>query len=109
MSKQTYKEKIEESKPYSQVCVWEGITVPDNEIKEFENHFKNEYGVRIKFIEVWFKKSIGVAYCLFKIHEDDISKFATIRFSIGRIRWIEDVIDNNKSLFPKRIKDMRTW
>jgi hypothetical protein len=108
MLKQTHIEKIKESRPYSQVCVWAGTTVSDNEIKDFEKFFKDEYKIRVKFIEVWFKKSTDVAYCLFKIHEDDVSGFATKRFSIG-IRWIEDVIDNDKSLFPKRIKDMRTW
>ena len=109
MLKQKYKERVEDSRPYSQVCVWEGTTVPQDQIKAFEKFFKDDYETRVKFIEVWIKKSTGVAYCLFKIHEDDVTKFAVGgRFALG-VRWIEDVIDNNRALFPKRIKDMRTW
>ena len=41
MLKQKYKERVEESRPYSQVCVWEGTTVPQDQIKDFEKQWKS--------------------------------------------------------------------
>ena len=38
-------------KPYSQVLVWSGTVIGDTPVEEFNKFFKDEFGVRVNFIE----------------------------------------------------------
>jgi len=112
-------------KHFEQVMVWHGTIVPKGKEKGFEEHCLKELGIRVKFIEVIktgpdykdgypVEDTGGRTDCFFYIHSEDISKFAVARFKMGHEcpRWIEDVLDNEKkgySLYPERVKEMRTW
>ena len=91
-------------KEYNQLCVWPGVVVGEDQIKDFEDHFK-DLGFRVKYSEEVKTKpdaihgepvegTGGRNDLLFYIHEDDIGKFAVPRLSMG-IRWWEDVVSYN--------------
>ena len=86
---------------YNQLCVLQGTIMPDGGAKELETFFKDEMGVKVKF-ETEVKTLPDKPGCtetgdrndiFFYIADDDISKFAVPRLSMG-IRWWEDVLGN---------------
>ena len=104
---------------FNQLCVLEGTTMPEGGAKELETFFKDEFGVKVKF-ETEVKTLPNEPGCTFTggrndiffyIADDDISKFAIPRLSMG-IRWWEDVLGNgNGKLYPIEIleKYEKTW
>ena len=90
---------------YNQLCVLQGTIMPDGGAKELETFFKDEMGVKVKFeTEVKTlpnsdKNGNPIPMTgdrndlFFYIADDDISKFAVPRLSMG-IRWWEDVLGN---------------
>ena len=106
---------------FSQVCVWPGTVVGAEKVKDFEQFIKKEFGVRVKYIEEILTSpdvrngfpvegTGGRNDLFFKVHSDDIMKFAIPRLQVG-IRWVEDVLDNEggMSLYPERVVNYRTW
>tara|TARA_Y100000593_G_C4274752_1_gene319433 strand:- start:660 stop:1016 length:357 start_codon:yes stop_codon:yes gene_type:complete len=115
---------IKRDKNYSQVCVWPGTILPEDQIEKFVNYFADN-GYRIQYLETVItepdRNELGIIEnetggrhdVFFAIHNDDISKFAIPRLQMG-IRWIEDVLDNEAreteySIYPERVKEYRTW
>ena len=103
---------------FNQVCVWEGTVVGANEVGSFENWVQLEFGVRAKYSEEVLtlptpgeEGTGGRNDLFFRIHDEDIQKFAVPRISIG-VRWWEDVLGNgNGELYPQAIleKYPKTW
>lgn len=86
---------------YKQLCVWQGVVLGDSSIQGFEDFFKTEMNVRIKFAEevitngnIAKDEEGGRHDLLFYIHNEDVSKFALKRLAYG-IRWWEDVVSYN--------------
>ena len=115
---------VDKRENFSQVCVWPGIIIADNQIENFENYFSKE-GFRVQFLESIQTKPdrdesgddvsapAGRIDAIFAVHNDDVMKFAIPRLQMG-IRWIEDVLDNEAreteySIYPDRVKEYRTW
>ena len=103
-------------KQFNQLCVMEGTLMPEGGAKELESFFKDEMGVEVRF-ETQVKTlpdetgEGGRSDLFFYIADDDISKFAVPRMSMG-IRWWEDVLGNgNGKLYPSEIleKYSKTW
>ena len=105
-------------KEFNQLCVWPGTVVGDNKKvqEDFVKFFKDELGVTVKYeTEV---KTLpdetgpgGRNDLFFYIADDDISKFAVPRLSMG-VRWWEDVLGNGGGkLYPTEIleKYKKTW
>ena len=105
---------------FNQLCVLQGCLMPEGGAKELESFFKDEMGVTVKF-ETEVKtlpdpgdlgmKTGGRNDIFFYIADDDISKFAIPRLSMG-IRWYEDVLSNGGGkLYPTEIleKYEKTW
>ena len=101
---------------FNQLCVMEGTLMPKGGAKELVEFFKNEMGVDVHF-ETQVKTlpdetgEGGRNDLFFYIADDDISKFAIPRMSMG-IRWWEDVLGNgNGKLYPNEIleKYPKTW
>ena len=103
---------------FNQLCVWAGVTVGKENIKDFEDHFKVNFNFRVKYAEeVKTKPDIkdgkvvdgtgGRNDIFFYIHNDDINKFAVQRFRLGHIRWWEDVVsyNDNSHLYTQKILD----
>ena len=91
---------------FNQLCVLEGTTMPEGGAKELEKFFKDEMGVTVKF-ETEVKTLPDKPGCtetggrndvFFYIADDDISKFAVPRLSMG-VRWWEDVLNNGNGMF----------
>lgn len=112
-----------ENNNFTQLCVWEGVTLDGFTIQEFENYMFDNFGTRIKHeTEVTTLPDLdgngnqipetgGRNDVFFYAHTDDIPKFAVPRLQAG-IRWWEDVINNNGShLYPQEILDKYklTW
>ena len=112
-----------ENNNFTQLCVWEGVTLDGFTIQEFENYMFDNFGTRIKHeTEVTTLPDLdgngnpipetgGRNDVFFYTHTDDIPKFAVPRLQAG-IRWWEDVISNNGShLYPQEILDKYklTW
>lgn len=105
-------------KNFSQVCVWPATIIGKSNIKEFEKWLKQEFGVRAKYCEEvetlptpGEPDTGGRNDVFFRVHQDDIPKFAVARLQIG-IRWWEDVLLNgNGVLYPQEILERypRTW
>jgi len=110
-------------KPYSQVLVWSGTVIGDTPVKEFNKFFKDEFGVRVNFIEEIvtspdlddkgypIEGTGGRHDVFFSIHEKDIPKFAISRFKLqDHPRWIEDVYANGGGkLYPEDVQNYKTW
>ena len=104
---------------FNQLCVLQGCLMPEGGAKELETFFKNEMGVTVKF-ETEVKTLPDKPGCtetggrndvFFYIADDDISKFAVPRLSMG-IRWYEDVLGNGGGkLYPTEFleKYPKTW
>ena len=103
---------------FNQLCVWPGTVVGDSKKvqEDFVKFFKDELGVTVKYeTEV---KTLpdetgpgGRNDLFFYIADDDISKFAVPRLSMG-IRWYEDVLGNGGGkLYPTEVleKYEKTW
>ena len=101
---------------FTQLCVWGATMLGDNTPEDFEKYFL-EQGFRVKFAEevitlpdVEDGKAVegtgGRHDILLYIHDDDIGKFAILRFQWG-IRWWEDVVKyNNRSyLYTQEVLD----
>ena len=113
---------IERKENYSQVCVWPGTLLNENEIPEFEKWILDQFGTRVQFLETIVTKpdkengkavegTGGRHDVFFAVHKDDINKFAVPRLSVG-IRWIEDVLDKNNyrcKIYPQRVNEYKNW
>jgi hypothetical protein len=100
-------------KEFQQLCVWPGTIVGQDEIQAFEDWFKNELNVRVKYLtEIKTNPDVDKAGnpepgtggrndLMFYVHDEDVSGFAVPRLSMG-IRWWEDVIkyNDNSHLYP---------
>ena len=115
---------VDKGENFSQVCVWPGIIITDNQIENLENYYSKE-GFRVQFLESIQTKpdrdESGIAVpetgdrtdAFFAVHNDDVMKFSVPRLGMG-IRWIEDVLDNEAretehSIYPERVAEYRTW
>jgi len=88
-----------EKNNYTQLCVLQATTLGETTPKEFEDYWKEEFGVRVKFAEEVrtlqvFENGENRVDLFFYIHTEDIPKFALPRLKIG-VRWWEDVLLNN--------------
>ena len=103
---------------FNQVCVWEGTIVGKEEIQNFEKWISDEFGVRVKYCEEVNtlptpdeEGTGGRNDLFFRIHDEDVTKFAVPRLLVG-IRWWEDVLGNgNGVLYPQETleKYPKTW
>jgi hypothetical protein len=111
---------------FNQVCVWPSTLVGSDHINEFVAFMATEFnGVRIQYLEEIKTKPdvkngvevIGTGNrndVFFAVHDGDIEKFTIPRLAY-HIRWIEDVIANDRerspeySIYPDYIVHYRTW
>jgi len=109
---------------FTQLCVWPGTVIGQENIEEFETFFKDEFNVRLKYLtEVETLPDLdkngnaepdtgGRNDAFFFIHNEDIDKFAVKRLQFG-IRWWEDVIkyNDNSHLYTQEFLDAYppTW
>ncbi len=115
---------IQRKKNYSQVCVFPGTLLPEDQVSQFVKYFADN-GFRVQHLETIMTEpdrdeagapiaeTGGRSDVIFAIHDDDVVKFAIPRMQMG-IRWIEDVLDNESrrtefSIYPERFKEYRTW
>ena len=106
---------------FNQLCVWPGTVVGDSKKvqEDFIKFFKDELGVTVKY-EIEVKTLPDTPECtetggrndiFFYIADDDISKFAIPRLSMG-IRWWEDILGNGGgNLYTEEFleKYPKTW
>lgn len=113
-----------ENNNFTQLCVWQGVTLEGSSSKEFEDFFLDNFSTRIKYeMEIKTLPDLDSEGnhipntgnrndVFFYVHADDIMKFAVPRLSIG-IRWWEDVIvyNDNTHLYPQEFLDKypATW
>ena len=103
---------------FNQLCVWEGTVVGADEVENFENWLQSEFGVRGKYSEEVLTLPTegepgtgGRNDLLFRVHDEDVMKFAVPRLMVG-IKWWEDVLGNgNGVLYTEEIlnKYPKTW
>lgn len=102
---------------YTQLCVWPGTYLGDTSIEDFENYFKEQHGVRVKFAEETVtlpdvddgkvvEGTGGRQDILFFVHSEDIPKFAVIKLQMG-VRWWEDIVsyNNHANWYKQEILD----
>jgi hypothetical protein len=89
---------------FIQVCVWPGTVVGEGNKKDFEDWAQEEFGVRVMYCEEietlptpGVEGTGGRNDLFFRVHTEDIGKFAVPRLAIG-IRWWEDVLGNGDSV-----------
>ena len=112
----------QQEKPYTQVCMWASTLVGEENIPLFEKTMLEVYKVRVKYLEEILtypdrddngnnvEGTGGRSDVFFSIHEDDIQSFAIRRLSFDPpIRWIEDVLATNKTIYPESVSNYTTW
>ena len=83
---------------YKQLVLWLGTIVGEENINEFEEYFKNEYGFNVKYHSEFKLLNENKNNCvLFYIHSEDIPKFALFRLNTDDMKWFEDYVENNPS------------
>jgi hypothetical protein len=108
---------------FSQVAIWPGTTLEENQVEDFVAFFAGE-GFRIQYLEevitapdqkdgVPVPDTGGRADQFFAVHEDDIGNFSVWRLQLG-IRWIEDATSAVNGypanpLYPERVLDYASW
>lgn len=122
MAKGTEK-NVERKDGFSQVCIWRGTTVKEEEIPEFEKFFMDEFGVRVQYLEtidtlpdtcdcgITQPDTGGRNDVFFAVHKEDIPKFAVKRLAHG-ISWIEDALcpaNYSSKIYPSRVFEYKTW
>jgi hypothetical protein len=109
---------------YTQLCVWPGTIVGQENVENLESFFKDEFGVRVKYLtEVLTQPDLdsngkpvpdtgGRNDAFFHIHNEDVGNFAMKRLQMG-IRWWEDVVkyNDNSHLYTQEFLDANptTW
>ena len=83
---------------YKQLCVMPSTIVEPNQVTDFEEFIKEEFGIRVKFettvkLNQLNQDDENKVDTLFYLHTDDIKKFAIRRLSTD-IKWWEDYVDN---------------
>mgnify|MGYP003134041812 CR=1 FL=1 len=103
---------------FNQLCVWQGVTLPENEYEEFTDFFASDLDTRIKLAEVVLTnpdldegepipETGGRSDILFYVHDEDVATFALKRLQLGGIRWWEDVVSHNDNshLYDQEVLD----
>ena len=93
---------------YKQLVVWLGTIVGKENVDDFEEYFKNEFGFRIKYHSEFKLLNEYETNCvLFYIYSEDISKFSIFRIqNASDLKWFEDFVDNNPSLIKDEIWEL---
>ena len=96
------------------VCVWPATLVGKERVAEFEDWFKNEFGIECQYLEEVetlpdldengnvVEETGGRNDLFFAIKNDDVPRFAAKRLSYG-IRWAEDALPQNKEIYPPHV------
>ena len=109
---------------FTQLCVWPGVIVGQEEKQDFENFMLDSFNVRVKYhTEVQTQPDLdesgnpvpetgGRNDLFFYVHTDDIANFAVARLKAG-IRWWEDVVgyNDNRHLYTEEFLNANplTW
>lgn len=123
-------EQNPEENKFTQLIVWPGTIMAENadevtesHIEKFENYFKTEYDVKIKYDTTVItlpdtdennnpvEGTGGRPDISFYVHDDDVLKFAPIKIEIGA-RWYEDIhFNDGTGIYPKEFIEARpkTW
>lgn len=107
---------------FSQVAVWRGTVVGQENVASFEKFFEEAMNVRVQYLEEVntlpdqdkygrvVNGTGGRTDVLFGVHKEDLGKFAIARFGLdGGCSWIEDAIDNAPEIYPARVTEYKTW
>ena len=87
---------------YKQLVIWLGTIVGKENIEEFENYFKSEFGFKVKYHSEFKLLNENQNNCvLFYIHSKCIPKFSIYRLQTNDLKWFEDYVENN----PLEISD----
>ena len=106
------------SKKWTQIVVFTGLLLPEEERKDFEKIMKRDFHVRVKYLDEYttergFGGEGGRIDVLCRIHPDDVASYATARFAHGEMRgvWWEDAVDNWGEIMPEWVleKYKKTW
>tara|TARA_R100001163_G_C5047030_1_gene184240 strand:+ start:350 stop:703 length:354 start_codon:yes stop_codon:yes gene_type:complete len=104
---------------FNQLCVWQGITLSEDQYEDFVEFFANELDTRIKLAEVVLTnpdldegepvpETGGRSDILFYVHDEDVTGFALKRLQLdGGVRWWEDVVsyNDNSHLYDQEVLD----
>lgn len=101
---------------HTQVCVWQGVLMKEEDQEDFEKRIKDKFDTRVKYLETIVTKADktgpgGRSDIFFSVHEDDIEKFCILKVKM-KARWIEDVlsiVNGGKSLYPSRVQKYISW
>ncbi len=92
---------------FKQVCVWPGTVVGDG-VEDFVSWIKNEFDVRVQYLEE-IKTNKDRNDLFFAVHNEDVIKFAMPKLQIGG-RWLDDVYFNNQGyLYTERVVEYKCW
>lgn len=120
---------VELKEGFTQVCIWPGcIVVDDNDsnqdnINKFEQFMFDNFKARVQYLEEIktkpdhdkelniIKDTGGRNDLFFTVHNESIGHFAVPRLAVG-IRWIEDVLANGNyrcHIYPDRVFKYVSW
>jgi hypothetical protein len=105
---------------FDQVCVIQGLDMTGVPPEQFEHDMHQKFGVRVQFLEVIrtlpdrdadgrpVEDTGGRSDIFFAAHEDDVKEWFNAERLLWRIRWIEDVLNNDdyrhQMLYPERVR-----
>ena len=108
----------ETKEKFEQLCVWQGVTLPEDQYEDFVKFFANELDTRVKIAEVVetnpdldddgepVPETGGRSDILFYVHDEDVTAFALKRLQLNGVpRWWEDVVsyNDNSHLYDQEV------
>ena len=104
---------------FNQLCVWQGVTLSEDQYEDFVDFFAESLNTRIQLMEVVLTnpdlddgepipETGGRSDILFYVHDEDIEHFAIARLQLdGAPRWWEDVVsyNDNSHLYDQEVLD----
>ena len=97
------------------VCVWPATLIGKERVAEFEDWFKNEFGIEAQYLEEVktlpnrdkngnvVEDTGGRNDVFFAIKHEESSKFVIKRLHYG-MRWASDAVPQDKEIYPKHVK-----
>jgi hypothetical protein len=91
------------------LCVWRATLLETNQIGQFEEWLKTEFGATGKFVETVTTlpsagEEGGRKDVLFTVLQSDVPSFAVKRLAYG-ISWFSDYVANEGHIIPQDVSD----
>ena len=108
---------VERNANFTQVYVWPGTLLPEDEIGKFIDFLSSQFGVRGQYLETIITlqcekdgpDSGGRHDVFFAVHDDDVRAFSAARLEWGMFHVESIFLNLSHKAYPEHIKGYVSW